>query len=136
MPLSYVIIKETSVPEDSENTYVQIVYQASLVGDMFIIDSRKVLDILKELNIGNDAETWIKGLKCGRKEMHELQSHYDGTSEVARRKQVARLDLKMIFHKNETTFAFEKVVTKLKGFSMCWINMVSHSTRRRWSIIY
>ena len=53
--------------------------------------------------------------KCGRKEMQELQARYDGTSEGARRKQVARADLKNIFYKNETTFTFEKYVTKLKG---------------------
>ena len=48
--------------------------------------------------------------------MQELQDHYDGTSEGARRKQVARVYLNKIFYKNETTFTFEKYVTKLKGF--------------------
>ena len=38
--------------------------------------------------------------------MQELQAQYDGTSEVARRKQVARADLKKIFYKNETTLKF------------------------------
>ena len=47
--------------------------------------------------------------------MQELQSHYDGTSEGARRKQVSRAYLKNIFYKNETTFTFDKYVTKLKG---------------------
>ena len=69
MPLSYVIRKDTSSPKDSENRDVKIIYQANLVGKMFTRDSRKVLDILNELNLGTDAETWIKGLKCGRKEM-------------------------------------------------------------------
>ena len=69
------------------------------------------------MTLGNDAETWIKGLKCGIKAMQGFQAHYDGTSEVARRKQVAREDLKMILYKNETTFTFEKYVTELKGIS-------------------
>ena len=47
---------------------VQILYQESLVGNMFTKNKRKVLDILKELTLGTDAETWIKGLKCSRKE--------------------------------------------------------------------
>ena len=47
--------------------------------------------------------------------MQELQAHYDDSSEGARRKQVARADLKKIFYKNETTFTFEKYVTNLKG---------------------
>ena len=36
-------------------------------------------------------------------------------SEGAQRKQVDRDDLKKIFYNNETTFTFEKYVTKLKG---------------------
>ena len=47
--------------------------------------------------------------------MQELQDHCDGTSEGERRKQVSREYLKKIFYKNETTFTFEKYVTKLKG---------------------
>ena len=76
---------------------MQIIYQASLVRNMFTRDPRKVLDILKELTLGNDAEIWIKGLKCGRKAMQELQALYDGTSQGTRRKKVARVDLKKIF---------------------------------------
>ena len=38
-------------------------------------------------------------------------------SEGSWRNQVARLDLKKIFYKNETTFTFEKYVTKVKGIS-------------------
>ena len=80
MPLSYVIIKDTTIPDDSENRDVQIIYQASLVRNRFTRYSRKVLDILKELTLGTDAEKWIKGLKCVRNEIQDLQSHYDGTS--------------------------------------------------------
>ena len=57
---------------------------------MFTRDSRKVLDIIKELTLETDAETWIRGLKCGIKAMQELQAHYDGTSEGSLRKQVDR----------------------------------------------
>ena len=104
--LSYVIRKDMSNPGDSESRDVQIIYQESLVRNMFTIDSRKVLDIIKEMNLGTDAETWIKGLKCVRKAMQELQAHYDGTLEVVRRKQVARAYLKKIFHNNENNFTF------------------------------
>ena len=61
--LTYVIRKDTSSPEDSEKRDAQIIYQASLVGNMFTRDSRKILDIIKELTLGTDAKTWIKGLK-------------------------------------------------------------------------
>ena len=82
---------------------------------MFTRDSWKVLDILKEATCGTDAETWIKCLKYGRKAMQELQYYYYGTSEGARRKQVARADLNQIFYKNDNIFTFEVYVTKLKG---------------------
>ena len=41
---------------------------------MFNIYLRKFLDIIKELTLGTDAETCIKGLKCGKKEMQEPQA--------------------------------------------------------------
>ena len=82
---------------------------------MFTIDSRKVINILKELTLGTDAEICIKVPKFGKKAIQGLQSHYDGASEGARRKQVTRADLKKIFYNNETTLTFEKYVTKLKG---------------------
>ena len=56
-------------PEESENRAVKIIYKSSLVGNMFTRDSRKVLDIIKALSLRTDDETWIKGLKCGRKVM-------------------------------------------------------------------
>ena len=57
VPISYVIRKDMSSPEDSEIRDVQIIYQASLVGNMFTRDSRKVFDIIKELTLVTDAET-------------------------------------------------------------------------------
>ena len=63
MTLSYVIRNDTSSPKDSETRDVQIIHQASIVGNMFTRYSRKVPDILKELTLGTDSETWIKGIK-------------------------------------------------------------------------
>ena len=103
------------IPEDIENMDVQIIYQASTVRNMFIRDSRKVIDILKVLTLGTDTETWIKCLKSEIKSIQELQAHYDGTSYVSGRKQVDRAELKNMFYKNETTSTFEKYDTKLKG---------------------
>ena len=48
--------------------------------------------------------------------MQELKYHYDGILEGSWRKQVSIADPKNIFYNNETTFTFEKYVTKLKGF--------------------
>ena len=115
VPLYYVIRKDTPSPEDNENRYVKIIYQASLVGNMLTRDSRIVLYIIKEPTLGTESETWIKVLNCDRKAMQELQAHYDETSEGARRNKSDRSDLKRIFYKNETTLTFEKYVIKIKG---------------------
>ena len=97
VPLYYVIRKDTPSPKDSEIRDEKIIYQASLVRNMFTRDSRKLLDIIKKLTLGTEAETWIKGLKWGRKAMQELQAHYDHKSEGSRRKQFSREELKKIF---------------------------------------
>ena len=55
--LPYIIRKYTPITKDSENRDVKIIYQASLVGNMFNRYSRKVLNIFKELTLGTDAET-------------------------------------------------------------------------------
>ena len=90
VPISYVTRKDAPNPEDSKNRNVLIIYQASLSGNIFTRDSRKVINIIKELSLGTDAETWIKGIKCGRNEIQELQNPYDSTPEGARRRQVSR----------------------------------------------
>ena len=64
---SNVIRKDTPSPDYVENRDVQIIHQESLVRNMFIRDSNRVIDILKELTLGTDTKMWIKGLKCGRK---------------------------------------------------------------------
>ena len=102
-------------PKDSENIYVQIVYQPSLVENMFTRDSRKFIGIIKEPNLRTDAEKCIRGIQCRRKAILEIQSHCDGTSVGSRRKTVDRVDPKKIFYKNETIFTHENYVTKLKG---------------------
>ena len=70
MPLSYVIRKDASSSEGSEIRDVKIIYLASLVWNMFTKGSRKVFGILKELTLVTDAETWIKGFRCGIRAMH------------------------------------------------------------------
>ena len=56
-------------PEYSKNRDVKIIYQEILVRNMFTRDSSKVLNIIKELTLGTDTETWIKVLKCVRNSM-------------------------------------------------------------------
>ena len=81
MILSYLIRNDTPGTDDDNNRDVKIINSESLVGNMLMQDSRKVLDVLKEMNLGTYTETWIKGLKCGIKSTKELKYHYDGTLE-------------------------------------------------------
>ena len=43
-----------------------------------------------------------------------LQNHYDYRSEVEFRKQVDKDNLKRLFYRDQTSFSFEKYVTKMK----------------------
>ena len=76
--MTYSIIKHTEITDNMDTRDIQILYSASLGGNMFTRDSRKFRNILKELTIGNSAKIWIKGLNCDRKTMQYLQDHYDG----------------------------------------------------------
>ena len=113
--LSYVIIKNATSPDDGHNRDVHINNQERTVGNMFTSESTKFLDIIRETNLGTDNETWIKGLKCIRKSMQEIQAHYDGTSKGAKSKNIDRDDVNKIFYNNDITFKFEKYVIKPKG---------------------
>ena len=114
IPYPYVIRKMPNplIPANMERDEF-ITYNAELTGTMFKRDSKHVYQILKELTNGTQAEDWMKGKKCGRIAMIALQDHYDGKAEGERRMAVAKADLTKLFYRNETTFSFEKYVTKL-----------------------
>ena len=120
IPYSYVIrIDPPKVPVAQMDRDQEKIYNAQLVGNMFIRDSKFVEQVLKELIVGTDAEHWAKG-KCGARDivMVALKDHYDGTAEGERRKAVANSDLDKLFYPNESTFSFDKFVTKMKeGFN-------------------
>ena len=115
VPYAYVIRKDTPpVPVGAMDREMQMIYAARLNGNQFDRDSKYVHNILKQLTNGTDAATWMKGTRCGRDAMKALQTHYDGTAEGERRMEAAQGDLTRLFYKNETTFSFEKYVTKMK----------------------
>ena len=120
IPYSYVIrvdppaLTIAQMDRDQEK-----IYNAQLVGNMFNRDNKFVEQVLKELIVGTDAEHWAKGKRGAREIMKALlNDHYDGTAEGERRKSVANSDLDKLFYRNESTFSFDKFVTKLKeGFN-------------------
>ena len=81
---------------------------------MFSCDTKKVLDILIDLTVNTDDDTWMKVKHCGQEAMFAFQNHYDGKSEVERRKHVSKDDLKRSFYRNKTNFSIKKYVTKMK----------------------
>ena len=89
-----------------------IIYNTQLTDTIFNRDSKHVYQILKELISGTQAEDWMKEKSCGRIAMIALQNQYDGTAEGERRMDVAKASLTKLFYRNESTFSFEKYVTK------------------------
>ena len=61
---------------------------------MFYCETKKVLEIIKEITVDTDSETWMKSKLCGQDEILALQNHYDGKPEVKRKKKVTKDDLK------------------------------------------
>ena len=43
-----------------------IIQNASLQGNIFSRDTKKVLAIIREITLDTDAGTWMKGKRCGR----------------------------------------------------------------------
>ena len=60
---------------------MKIIYHANT----FNRDTKRVLQVIRELNNGTDAEECIKGIKCVCQAMQALQFHYDGDA-VGKRK--------------------------------------------------
>jgi len=115
-PLSYVIRKDLAedIEWESLDREIQQIHAAPLEGFMFKMDSGRVLALLKELCLHTEAETWFRNIKCGRKAMQALQTHYDGPDESHKRMEEARTKISSTFYKHEGTFTFEKFVTILQ----------------------
>ena len=128
VPLPYFIIKDISSTKDSKKRYAYITHQEILVGNMFTSDSRKSLGVLKEPTLETDSKTWIKGLECDINAMQDPQAHNYGTSEGSQ-KQVAMTYVKKTFYNNDTPLHLRTMSQNIRGYLMCWINMVLHSIR-------
>ena len=89
-----------------------IMYNTQLTGTMFKRDSKHVYQIMKELTNGTQVVDWMRGKSCGTIAMIALQNNYDGMAEGERRMTVTKVDLTTLFYRNESTFSFEKYVTK------------------------
>ena len=59
----------------------KIIKNSPLQGNIFSFDTKKVLDILKEITVDTDDETYTKRKRCGKEAILALQNHYYGKSE-------------------------------------------------------
>ena len=59
----------------------EILNNESLNGPMFGQYLKKVMRLIKDIDIRNPVEAWIKQVKCGRVAMQKFQRHYDGKCE-------------------------------------------------------
>jgi len=116
VPISYIIRKDRSRPADlnTESTMVRKIWNAPLQGPAFSIDNETVFTKLKELVLGTDGETWIKGAKGGREAMDLMRQHYDGKEAGKNNRDLARSKLQSIHYKNETLFPFETYCTNIQ----------------------
>ena len=112
IPNSYVIRPDE--PVENMDREQEKIYHAQLAGNMFNRDNKFVGQVLKELTVGTDAEHWAKSKRGAMDIMKALRDHYDGKAEGERRKAVAYADLDKLFYRNESTFSFDKYVTKMK----------------------
>jgi hypothetical protein len=81
---------------------------------VFRNDSQRVLTLLQSLTTGTDAENWMHGVNCGRREMDSLQAHYDGDAESEKQKQAAKSNLQSLYYRHEAAFPFEKYINRMK----------------------
>jgi len=91
----------------------QIINNAPLTGYLYEKDNATVGNILKEVCLGTEAESWTKNIVGGREAMRALQLHYDGPDEARKRLSVAKAQLEKLLYRHEATFSFEKYVTAL-----------------------
>ena len=119
IPLYYVIRKEKTPDEilvmDETD---QLIYQASLCGNAFKFDKKRVYTILKQFLANTDAWQWIQAhdeSQDGRMAMKALRDHYDGPGSKMKRLANANQSISTLHYTQEHTFSFEKYITKLKG---------------------
>ena len=114
LTLAYIIRNTPAPPGIGIDREQDTIQNSPIQGNMFSCDTKKVVAILNELTVDTDDKTWMKGKLYGIEAILALQNHYDSKSDGERRIKLAKDDLKRLFYRNETTFSFERYVTKMK----------------------
>ena len=115
VPLSYVIRPADVEPADAPDEYTRAMWAASFDTMQYREDNREVYHLLKDLLTKTEGQTWFEKVRDGdgRAAHLLLREHYVGEAHDMRRAAIANAKLEALFWKSETTFPFEKYLTKL-----------------------
>ena len=115
VPLSYVIRPADADPESAPDEYTRSLWAASFQTRQYHDDNREVYHLLKDLLTKTEGQTWFEKVKDGdgRAAHLLLREHYVGEAHDQRRAASAVAKLENLFWKNESSFPFEKYLTRL-----------------------
>ena len=115
VPLSYVIRPADADPEVAPDEYTRSLWAASFQTRQYHDDNREVYHLFKDLLTKTEGQTWFEKVKDGdgRAAHLLLREHYVGEAHDQRRAASAVAKLENLFWKNESSFPFEKYLTRL-----------------------
>jgi hypothetical protein len=115
VPLSYVIPAADVDPNEAPDEYTRALWAASFNTPQYKEDNRHVYQLFKDLLTKTEGSTWFEKVKDGdgRAAHLLLREHYVGEAHDQRRAAGARAKLESLFWKNESSFPFEKFLTRM-----------------------
>ena len=119
IPLSYVVREIANPEEDREYSTVteRMIARASLQGQFYEADSRRVHNLLLGFLQGENTENWIRGVaryQDGRRDMEALRRHYAGEGNSTRRIADAKQIQQSLHYKSERALSFSKFLDSLQ----------------------
>ena len=119
IPLSYVI-REHDVPENGReysSLTDRMIARASLQGQFFVADAKRVHNLLLGFLQGENTENWIRSVaryQDGRRDMEALRRHYAGEGNSTRRIADAKQIQQSLHYKSERALSFSKFLDSLQ----------------------
>jgi len=115
VPLSYVIRPIDVDPGSAPDEYTRSLWAASFHTRQYHDDNREVYHLFKDLLTKTEGQTWFEKVRDGdgRAAHLLLREHYVGEAHDQRRAASAVAKLENLFWKNESSFPFEKYLTRL-----------------------
>ena len=127
VPLSYVIRAADVDPNDAPDEYIRALWAASFETRQYQDDNREVYHLLKDLVLTKtEGQTWFKKVKDGdgRAAHLLLREHYVGEGHDQRRAASALAKLENLYWRHESSFPFEKYLTRLNEAFMDFLSIL------------